>query len=217
MARENYDKQLTELRNQMMLLCSMIEEVLQDTIHALVQQDVERAEKIVSGDGKVDEQVKSILQICYTLLLRQQPVASDLRKVSAAMKMITDMERIGDHGTDISELTILMSGYSYPEEISIIEEMSKVTTEMLIDAVDAFAWKNAAKAQNVIDKDDKVDELFLTAKESIAKTIKENGVDAMQELDLLMVAKYFERIGDHATNIAEWVRFSIDGELPADD
>ena len=205
MARENYDKQLTELRNQMMLLCSMIEEVLQDTIHALVQQDVERAEKIVSGDGKVDEQVRSILQICYTLLLRQQPVASDLRKVSAAMKMITDMERIGDNGTDISDLTILMSG------------MSKVTTEMLIDAVDAFAWENAAKSQNVIDKDDKVDELFLTAKESIAKTIKENGVDAMQELDLLMVAKYFERIGDHATNIAEWVRFSINGELPADD
>ena len=216
MARLNYDLQLKELKNQMMLLGSMIEEVVQGTIHALIKQDVDKAREIAQGDEIIDAQVRKIEQECYTLFLRQQPVAKDLRAVSAALKMITDMERIGDHGTDISELTILMSNSIYSENISLIEKMAKETSVMLIQAVDAFAEENPAKAKEVIQKDDVVDELFLQVKDSIAQSIKTSDTDAMQELDLLMVAKYFERIGDHATNIAEWVLFSIDGELPKD-
>ena len=134
--------------------------------------------------------------------------------MSAALKMITDLERIGDHGADISELTILMSKEKYPKEITLIEEMAKETTVMLIKAVDAFADYDLEKAKQVIESDDIVDNLFVMVKNSIAKSVKES--DAMQELDLLMVAKYLERVGDHATNIAEWVIFSITGELPMD-
>ena len=217
MARVNYDLQLKELKNQMLLLGSMIEEVIRKTIHALITQDVQEAKQIASGDEKIDAQVRKIEQLGYTILLRQQPIASDLRAVSAAMKMITDMERIGDHGADISELTVLMSKESYPNEIELVKQMSKETSMMLIQAVDAFADGNMQKASAVIARDDIVDDVFLQVKNSLANSIKENDTDAMHELDLLMVAKYFERIGDHATNIAEWVIFSINGELPADD
>lgn len=216
MAREYYGQQLKELKNRMLLLGSMIEGVIEDTVRALVSQDIEKAKEIAAGDDKVDKLVRQIEEQCYSLLLRQQPVARDLREVSAALKMITDMERIGDHGTDISELIILMSENPYPEEIRIIEEMSKEAMIMLIEAVDAFAQADAKKAEAVIGKDDIVDALFLKVKDSIALSLKTSETDAKQELDLLMAAKYFERIGDHATNIAEWVIFGITGELPKD-
>lgn len=216
MAREYYGQQLKELKNRMLLLGSMIEGVIEDTVKALVSQDTEKAKEIAAGDDKVDRLVRQIEEQCYSLLLRQQPVAKDLREVSAALKMITDMERIGDHGTDISELTILMSENPYPDEIRTIEEMSKEAMIMLIEAVDAFAQADAKKAEAVIGKDDTVDALFLKVKDAIALSVKTNETDAKQELDLLMVAKYFERIGDHATNIAEWVLFGITGELPKD-
>lgn len=214
MARVNYELQLKELKNEMMLLGSMIENVIHGTIQALVKQDVEKAEKIANGDEEINHQVRVIEQQCYSLLLRQQPIAKDLRAVSAALKMITDMERIGDHGADISELTIAMSHETYPEDIHLIEKIAKETAVMLIEAVDAFAEQDREKAEGVIARDDLIDELFMKVKRSIAKTIKTSDTNAMTELDLLMVAKYFERIGDHATNIAEWVLFSITGEFP---
>lgn len=213
MARLNYDIQLKELKVQMMLLGTTIEDVIRNTIAALVNQDTEKAAAIAAGDGKVNEQVRILEQQCYTLLLRQQPIAGDLRTVSAALKMLTDMERIGDNGADISELTLLMSGKPYPPEIKLVEEMSKETSVMVMEAVDAFAAKDAERAQAVIDHDDVVDDIFLKIKDSIAESIKCGGSDALQELDLLMVAKYLERIGDHATNIAEWVLFSISGDF----
>ena len=213
MARLVYDMQLKELKNQMMLLGSMVEEVIRDTISALVKQDTEKAREIVSGDEKINEQVRNVEQQCYTILLRQQPIARDLRAVSAALKMLTDMERIGDHGADISELTLLMSSSPYPEEIRLIEEMAKETSVMVIDAVDAFAQQDSEKAQQVIDNDDKVDEIFVSVKNAIAESVRGGCPDPMQELDLLMVAKYLERIGDHATNIAEWVLFAVTGDF----
>ena len=214
MARVNYEIQLKELKNEMMLLGSMIENVIHGTIQALVKQDVEKAEKIANGDEEINHQVRVIEQQCYSLLLRQQPIARDLRAVSAALKMITDMERIGDHGADIAELTIAMSHETYPEDIHLIEKIAKETAVMLIEAVDAFAEQDREKAEGVIARDDLIDELFTNVKRSIAKSIKTSDTNAMTELDLLMVAKYFERIGDHATNIAEWVLFSITGEFP---
>ncbi len=216
MAREYYGLQLKELKNQMLLLGSMVEGVIEGTVSALVSQDIEKAKEIAAGDDKVDRLVRQIEEQCYSLLLRQQPVAGDLREVSAALKMITDMERIGDHGTDISELTVLMGKKPYPDEIRMIEEMSKEAMVMLMEAVDAFAQADAKKAGAVIEMDDIVDELFLKIKGAVALSVKTSETDAEQELDLLMTAKYFERIGDHATNIAEWVLFGITGELPED-
>lgn len=216
MAREYYGLQLKELKNQMLLLGSMVEGVIEGTVSALVSQDIEKAKEIAAGDDKVDRLVRQIEEQCYSLLLRQQPVAGDLREVSAALKMITDMERIGDHGTDISELTVLMGKKPYPDEIRMIEEMSKEAMVMLMEAVDAFAQADAKKAGAVIEMDDIVDELFLKIKDAVALSVKTSETDAEQELDLLMTAKYFERIGDHATNIAEWVLFGITGELPED-
>ena len=200
----------------MLLLGSMVEGVIEGTVSALVSQDIEKAKEIAAGDDKVDRLVRQIEEQCYSLLLRQQPVAGDLREVSAALKMITDMERIGDHGTDISELTVLMGKKPYPDEIRMIEEMSKEAMVMLMEAVDAFAQADAKKAGAVIEMDDIVDELFLKIKGAVALSVKTSETDAEQELDLLMTAKYFERIGDHATNIAEWVLFGITGELPED-
>ncbi|MDD7718759.1 MAG: phosphate signaling complex protein PhoU [Eubacteriaceae bacterium] len=205
--------QLKELKNQMLLLGSMVEDVIQETIRALTCQDTKKAGEIASGDEKINEQVRKVEQQCYTILLRQQPIAKDLRAVSAALKMLTDMERIGDHGADISELTLLMSNSTYPGEIRLIEEMAKETSIMLIEAVDAFAQQDSDKAQHVIDNDDTVDRLFVSVKDAIARSIQTDSADPMQLLDLLMVAKYLERIGDHATNIAEWVLFAVTGDF----
>ncbi len=216
MARNNYDMQLKELKNQMMLLGSMIEDAISGAVDSLVSQNAERAGEIVRGDDKVDAQVRLVEQLCYNLLLRQQPVAADLREVSAALKMLTDMERIGDHAEDISELTILMAGSLYPEEIRFVEEMAKEAMAMLIDSIDAYVEKDVEKARDVISRDDVVDGLFDEVKVSISELIKTGASDALQALDILMVAKYFERIGDHATNIAEWVLFSKTGVLPKD-
>ena len=212
-ARLGYDMQLKELKNQMLLLGSMVEDVIQETIRALTCQDTKKAGEIASGDEKINEQVRKVEQQCYTILLRQQPIAKDLRAVSAALKMLTDMERIGDHGADISELTLLMSNSTYPDEIRLIEEMAKETSIMLIEAVDAFAQQDSDKAQHVIDNDDTVDRLFVSVKDAIARSIQTDSADPMQLLDLLMVAKYLERIGDHATNIAEWVLFAVTGDF----
>lgn len=212
-ARLGYDMQLKELKNQMLLLGSMVEDVIQETIGALTCQDTKKAGEIASGDEKINEQVRKVEQQCYTILLRQQPIAKDLRAVSAALKMLTDMERIGDHGADISELTLLMSNSTYPGEIRLIEEMAKETSIMLIEAVDAFAQQDSDKAQHVIDNDDTVDRLFVSVKDAIARSIQTDSADPMQLLDLLMVAKYLERIGDHATNIAEWVLFAVTGDF----
>ncbi|MCF0146445.1 MAG: phosphate signaling complex protein PhoU [Eubacterium sp.] len=215
MARESYDRQLKYLKDQMLLLGSMLQEALSETIRALVTQDVEKARSVSAGDERINAQVRRIEQECYMLFLRQQPIAKDLRSVSAVMKMITDMERIGDHAADISELVIYMSKEPYPEEIHVIEQMAKETTVMLIEAVDAFAGKSVEKAEGVIRRDDRVDKLFVQVKKDICEHMKtiDTTKSTMIELDLLMVAKYFERIGDHATNIAEWVLFSISGDV----
>ena len=149
------------------------------------------------------------------LLLQQQPVAKDLRLISAALKMITDMERIGDHAADISEMTILMSDATYERSainIDLVESMAKETTDMVIKCVDAFVNKDLELARTVIAQDDVVDDLFADFKQQLIKKINENVKNGEQATDMLMVAKYFERIGDHATNIAEGVIYSITGE-----
>ena len=212
MPRTNFKKQLEQLNDQMITMGSMIENAIETAIAALVSQDTERAEEAIAYDMEVDAQERNIEQLCYKLLLMQQPVASDLRLVSATMKMITDMERIGDHAADISELTLLMAGKPYIREITDIEQMAKETTVMVTNSVDAYVNRDLDLARKVIQMDDEVDELFNKVKSEIIGEIRTGGDDGEQTTDLLMAAKYFERIGDHATNIAEWVIFSLTGE-----
>ncbi|MDD7177710.1 MAG: phosphate signaling complex protein PhoU [Lachnospiraceae bacterium] len=208
----NFKKQLEQLNDQMITMGSMIENAIETAIAALVSQDTSRAEEAIAYDVEIDTQERNIEQLCYKLLLMQQPVASDLRVVSATMKMITDMERIGDHASDISELTLLMAGKPYIREITDIEQMAKETTVMVTKSVDAYVNRDLDMAREVIAMDDKVDDLFNKVKSEIIGEIRAGADDGEQTTDLLMAAKYFERIGDHATNIAEWVIFSLTGE-----
>lgn len=165
-------------------------------------------------DEEIDEKEREIESLCLKLLLQQQPVAKDLRQISAALKMITDMERIGDHAADISEMTILMAGTPYIRNIEHLQTMAKEAMVMLVKSIEAYVEKDLAKAEKVIESDDIIDDLFDKIKAELIDAIHQNPDNGEQAADLLMVSKYLERIGDHATNIAEWVIFSITGNHP---
>ena len=213
--RNRFDRQLAELNNELIEMGSLIEQAIEMGISALVKQDVEKAKKAIAFDNEIDHQEKEIENLCMKLLLQQQPVAKYLRLISAALKMITDMERIGDHAADISEMTILMADATYDAaslDMSVIKEMAKETTNMVIKSVEAFVNKDLDLARYVLGRDDIVDDLFIQFKHHLIQMINENVKNGEQATDMLMVAKYFERIGDHATNIAEWVIYSITGE-----
>lgn len=210
--RNRFDRQLEELNDELIEMGTMIEKAIETAARALISQDSELAKTVIEGDEQVDRQERIIENLCLKLLLQQQPVAKDLRLISSALKMITDMERIGDQAADISELTIMLSEAKYIKKLEHIQQMAKETMVMLIESIDAFVNKDMLKAQSVIDADDKVDELFAEVKKELIKMIHEDINCGEQASDLLMIAKYFERIGDHTTNIAEWVIFSITGE-----
>lgn len=210
--RNRFDRQLEELNDELIEMGTMIEKAIETAAKALISQDSELAKTVIEGDEQVDRQERIIENLCLKLLLQQQPVAKDLRLISSALKMITDMERIGDQAADISELTIMLSEAKYIKKLEHIQQMAKETIVMLVESIDAFVNKDMLKAQSVIDADDKVDELFAEVKKELIKMIHEDINCGEQASDLLMIAKYFERIGDHTTNIAEWVIFSITGE-----
>ena len=211
-----FDRQLVQLNNELIEMGGMIEKAISDTVKALVNQDIELASNVIEYDEEIDHQEREIEQLCLKLLLQQQPVAKDLRLISAALKMITDMERIGDHATDISEITIELSKESYIKKLDHIQQMAKETMVMLVQSVEAFVNKDMDKARAVIVHDDVVDDLFNKVKAELIAMIHEDVNAGEQASDLLMAAKYFERIGDHATNISEWVIFSITGQHPDD-
>ncbi len=214
--RNRFDRQLVQLNNELIEMGGMIEKAISDTVKALVNQDIELASNVIEYDEEIDHQEREIEQLCLKLLLQQQPVAKDLRLISAALKMITDMERIGDHATDISEITIELSKESYIKKLDHIQQMAKETMVMLVQSVEAFVNKDMDKARTVIVHDDVVDDLFNNVKAELIAMIHEDVNAGEQASDLLMAAKYFERIGDHATNISEWVIFSITGQHPDD-
>lgn len=213
--RNRFDEQLAQLNKEMITMGTMIEQAIETAVDALIHQDLEKAGKAMESDDEIDHQEKIIENLCLRLLLQQQPVARDLRVISAALKMITDMERIGDHAVDISELTIVMADHPYIKKLEHVEQMAKETIVMLIQSLEAYVNKNLEQARAVIAHDDVVDELFLKVKAELIRLIQENPDNGEQATDLLMAAKYFERIGDHATNIAEWVIFSITGKHKA--
>ena len=208
--RSKFDEQLNMLNQEMMHMGTMIEERIQKAIEALIDGNTDLAKEIMDSDNEVDREQKIIESVCFNLLMQQQPVARDLRVISAAMKMVTDMERIGDHAADISEMTIMMQSTSYPSQLEDIKKMASETVLMLIRSIEAYVEKDMEKARKVIAHDDVVDELFDRNKSDIIEMIHKDPTQGEQAVDLLMIAKYFERIGDHATNIAEWVIFALD-------
>ena len=214
--RNRFDRQLEELNNELIEMGTMIEKAIEDSAKALVSQDTVLAKNVIEGDEQVDRQERIIENLCLKLLLQQQPVARDLRLISSALKMITDMERIGDQAADISELTIALANSKYIKKLEHIQQMAKETMIMLVKSIEAFVNKDIEEADSVIKRDDVVDDLFSKVKTELVQMIHENVDVGEQATDLLMVAKYLERIGDHATNISEWVIFSITGTHPGE-
>ena len=210
--RNRFDRELIHLNDEMIEMGSLIEKAIEMAISALVNQNVELAKQTIEMDTEIDEKEREIEHLCLKLLLQQQPVAKDLRVISSALKMITDMERIGDQASDISEITIQLAKQKYIKELKRIQDMAKEASLMLVKSIEAFVNKDIVLAGEVIGKDDIVDDLFMQVKEELIQLISENRDNGEQATDFLMIAKYLERIGDHATNIAEWVIFSITGE-----
>ena len=208
--RNRFDEQLFELNREIIEMGALCEEAISNAVKALVTGDVVLAGSIKEKDNAIDQKERDIENRCMKLLLHQQPVARDLRTISAAMKLITDMERIGDQADDIAEIVVFLDGHIV-DNMELIEEMAQETIKMVTNSVDAFVKKDIALAQQVIEQDDIVDDYFLRVKRGIISLITEKAVNGEVALDLLMISKYFERIGDHATNIAEWVIYSITG------
>ena len=211
--RSKFDEQLKNLNEEMIQMGIMIENNIQKAIDALVNSNIELAKEIMEKDVTIDKKQRDIESICFNLLIQQQPVAKDLRAITAAMKMVTDMERIGDHAADISEITIMLAGTKSIKDYGTIIKMASEASVMLIDSIDAFTEKNETKAKAVIEHDDIVDDLFNEVKMELIELIKNNPKRGEEEIDMLMIAKYLERIGDHATNIAEWVIYSLDNKV----
>lgn len=213
MAKQSrFEKQLNTLNQQMVQMGSMVEQSIEMAVSALVTKDSEKAHNVIEYAADVSNQERQIEGMCMKLLLCQQPVASDLRMISSALKMITDMERIAVQSAEISELTIRMEETPYIKKLEHVQQMAKETILMVVKSIDAFVNKDLELAQEVISMDDVVDDLFIKIKQELIGLIKQDASNGEQATDLLMIGKYFERIGDHAVNIAQWVTFSITGE-----
>ena len=208
--RSRFDEQLALLNRELIEMGSLCEEVIALASRALTEGDRELAAKVAPLDEEIDQKERAIESLCLKLLLQQQPVARDLRQISAALKMITDMERIGDQADDISEIIIYLDGRT-AEHDDLLRSMARATIKMVTESVDAYVKHDTILAEKVIADDDTVDDYFEQVKHALIGKISANPDDGEYALDLLMIAKYFERIGDHAVNIAEWVIFSITG------
>ena len=208
--RNRFDEQLFQLNREIIEMGAMCEEAIASAAKALRTGDIELAGKVKANGSYIDQMERDIESRCMKLLLHQQPVARDLRQISAALKMITDMERIGDQAEDIAGITTFMKGRS-TEGVELIEDMSRETIKMVTESIDAFVRKDVSLAEAVLSYDDVVDDYFERMKKHIIELITQDPRDGEFALDLLMISKYFERIGDHATNIAEWVIYSVTG------
>ena len=208
--RNLYQEQLWNLNQELIQMGAACEEIIDLAAQSLTDYSEQLEEKTAQVGAVIDESERTIENVCLKLLLRQQPVAKDLRQISAAMKMITDMERIGDQAEDIVDLIPKMSKKA-EENSALLQEMAKAAQTMVTEAVDAYVKQDLSLAKKVMGDDDIVDNYFNQIKSGIITMIADNTGDGEYALDLLMIAKYFERIGDHCTNIAEWVEFSMTG------
>lgn len=209
--RRLFDEQLEELAQEMIAMGAMIENAIDKACDALLHQDRQLAAAVMQADPLIDRKERTIESMCLRLLLMQQPIARDLRKVSSALKMITDMERVGDQAADICEIVTMMEREELPGDPQLIRDMARETMAMVHKAIDAYVAGDVHLARDVMQADDTVDELFTRIKSELIRRIMLDATKGQQALDLLMIAKYFERIGDHAVNIGEWVEFSVTG------
>ncbi len=208
--RSRFDEQLILLNKKMTQMGAPCEELIAFVAKALLSGDIEGAREVKSRGEEIDHMEREIEAICLRLLLQQQPVAKDLRVISAALKMITDMERIGDQAEDIADIIPVLNGRT-GAEFADFKLMAEATCKMVTDSIDAYVRQDVELAKDVLVHDDIVDNAFGRMKDTLIEMIAENNVYGEYAIDLLMIAKYFERIGDHATNIAEWVEFSVTG------
>jgi phosphate transport system protein len=206
-ARLSFEHELGLLRENLTEMGQLIEVAIEKTLHAFETEDEEVAKEIIQGDRNINDIEKTIESRCLSLILKQQPVARDLRIVTAALKVVTDMERIGDHAADIAELILREKREPIYTLVKHIPEMAIAAKEMVHDSVNAFITLNVEEAKAVEKKDDIVDELFDKVKQEVASLLRTSNEHVDQCVDILMVAKYFERIGDHAVNICEWDEF----------
>lgn len=211
-ARTEFDRELEALHLDLIRLGGLIEEAIDQSITALEKHDHELAESVVENDRRIDDLDRAIEARCLSLLLRQQPVASDLRAISTALKMVTDMERIGDQAADIADLSLRFDGSPYIKSLEHIPIMARIASSMVKDSIDAFVRSDAEFSHKIIQRDDEVDSLFETVKSEIISILANSTESADQAVDFLMIAKYLERIGDHAVNICGWVIFSVTGK-----
>ena len=208
--RERYEEELRKLNSSIINMGKMIEIAIESSMLALMGRDVEAAKQVAKNDEVINDMERDIEALCMKLLLQQQPMATDLRLITAALKMITDMERIGDHAVDVADLVLNVPDCKYGKMNEIIE-LSTEIINMLHDAVQSYIEKDYNKAKNVIAHDDVIDNLYHAIKADLVQKIRETS-EGETILDYLLIAKYIERIGDHATNIAEWVIFALTGE-----
>ena len=212
--RNKFDEQLERLHVELIQMGALCEEAISAAAAALLKGDRELARTAIEAEREIDQKERDVESMCLKLLLQQQPVAKDLREISAALKMISDLERIGDQAADIAELTRFVR---LPDGSGMlhIADMARAVIAMVTDSVDSFVRRDLTLARGVCAADDRVDELFERVKEELITFIAADPTAGEQGLDLLMVAKYLERIGDHATNVAEWVEYSITGVHPS--
>lgn len=209
--RDRFTQQMEKLHVELIEMGALCEQAISRAYQVLMEEDPQAAQELRKKDAAIDEKEREIESRCLKLLLQQQPVASDLRQVSAALKMITDMERIGDQASDIAEI-VQTTHLKAPGENIRLKDMAQITQRMVSKSVDAYVKQDLGIAHQVIREDDLVDHLFEEVKNELVCALKDGTSSGEQSLDYLMIAKYYERIGDHATNIAEWVEFSITGQ-----
>lgn len=212
--RDYFDEQLRALGHDLLEMGGLIESAIRSATAALVDQNVEAALQTIAADKEVDQAERNIESLCLKLLLHQQPVAKDLRLVSAALKMITDMERIGDQAADIAELVMFLSKEPYIKPLNHLPQMAEKAICMVAGALNSFVRKDVELARQVAAMDDAIDDLFTVVKDELINLLRSDASAGSQAIDLLMIAKYYERIGDHAQNIAEWVEYAFSGHHP---
>ena len=209
--RKSFDEQLALLSDELLEMGALIEHAIEAASSALLDRDVAQANAAIAFDREVDQKERDIETLCLKLLLQQQPVARDLRQISAALKMITDMERIGDQAADISGIVIYLAGTPYIKPLEHLPKMAAAAIRMVSGSIDAYVQRDLALARRVIGMDDEIDDLFDVIRKELVSLIRADAGYGEQAVDLMMIAKYFERIGDHAQNIAEWAEYAITG------
>lgn len=209
--RKLFEEELSDLKTELVEMCRLTEKMIDNAITALVNRDRELGKSISQSDKRVDDYEMDIEKRCMRILLKQQPVAKDFREVSTALKMITDIERFGDQASDIGDIVYTMPDDRYIKKLEHITAMGNLAMKMVRESVNSFIENNEPLADEVIALDDKMDELFLTVKNELIELIKQDGANGDQAIELMMVAKYLERIGDHAVNVAEWTKFNETG------